>query len=152
MTEQRRIICSYLANNRTHPTPSRVYEDLSRQHPDISRATVYNTLNALQELGAIVEISFGDGHTHYETNTTPHVNLVCLRCHTIVDLPVTPKIDADEDLLWSRIGFQPAAVKMDVFGFCDSCRRRKKAEILDQFRAARNAAPTASRHESGGIS
>ena len=125
---------------------------MSREHPDISRATVYNTLNALQELGAIVGIGFGDGHTHYETNPAPHVNLVCLRCHTIVDLPVTPKIDALDEQVWERIGFQPAAIKMEVFGFCERCRRRKKEEILDQFRAARNAALTTPPDESGGDS
>jgi Fur family transcriptional regulator, peroxide stress response regulator len=133
VTQQRRIICSYLAANHSHPTPSRVFADLSREHPELSRATVYNTLKMLQELGAIVEISFGDGHTHYETNTAPHINLVCLRCHSIIDLPVAPAIDGEDRALWRDTGFQPVAVKMDIFGFCESCRQRKKAEIRDQL-------------------
>ena len=74
ITEQRRLVCEYLAETTTHPTPYQLYEDLSAQHPEISRATVYNTLNVLQELGAIVEIGFGTEHTHYETDTTPHIN------------------------------------------------------------------------------
>ena len=56
ITEQRKLICAYLAATRSHPTPYQVYADLSEAHPEISRATVYNTLNALKELGAIVEI------------------------------------------------------------------------------------------------
>ena len=132
VTEQRRIICSYLASNRSHPTPSVVYGDLSHEHPEISRSTVYNTLNMLQELGAIVEISFGDGHTHYETNPSPHVNLVCLRCHKIVDVPVEPSF-LDNEVTWERDGFTPVTVKLDVYGFCEECRRRKRMEIRDQL-------------------
>ena len=59
---------------------------LSQQYPDMSRATVYNTLNVLKELGAIVEIGFGADHTRYDTDTMPHINLICLRCHEISDL------------------------------------------------------------------
>lgn len=135
VTQQRRIICSYLAINRNHPTPSRVYEDLSRKHPEISRATVYNTLNILQDLGALVEISFGDGHTHYETNTTPHVNLVCLRCHSIVDVPTEPHFIEDEET-WRLGGFRPVAARMDVYGFCKRCQERKRQEIRETLRRA----------------
>jgi len=81
ITEQREAICAYLAQTDKHPTPYQVYTDIHTQHPEISRATIYNTLNALQQLGAIVEINFGANHTHYETDPSPHVNLICLRCH-----------------------------------------------------------------------
>src|SRR3954469_19797318 len=86
ITDQRRVICDYLAETASHPTPYQVFEDLSQQYPDMSRATVYNTLNVLKELGAIVEIGFGADHTHYDTDTAPHINLICLRCHEISDL------------------------------------------------------------------
>ncbi|MFN2201326.1 MAG: Fur family transcriptional regulator [Caldilineaceae bacterium] len=132
VTEQRRVICNYLANTRVHPSPSRVFDDISREHPEISRATIYNTLNVLQDLGAIVEISFGDGHTHYETNMAPHVNLVCLRCHEITDVPVVPDFVAHEER-WLRDGFYPLAVKMDVFGFCEKCSRRRRSEIREEW-------------------
>ena len=85
MTPQREAICTYLAQTDRHPTPYQVYEDLSVTHPEISRATVYNTLNTLQQLGAIVELSFGADHTHYDTNPEPHINLICLRCHRSCD-------------------------------------------------------------------
>ena len=134
ITEQRRIICDYLANCRSHPTASRIYAELATVHPEISRATVYNTLNALQELGALVEISFGDGHTHYETNPAPHVNLVCLRCHKITDVPIAPPLEGPDAELWHQSGFWPVAVKMEVYGFCAECRERKKEEIRDQWR------------------
>lgn len=147
VTEQRRLICEYLARTDSHPTPYQVYADLSAQYPDISRATVYNTLKVLQELGAIVEIGFGADHTHYDTDTTPHVNLICLRCHEIEDYHLEDDA-ANHVLPLGEIqravegfeGFRPVAVRTDVFGFCRKCQERKRAEIREQWLAQRQAA------------
>jgi Fur family peroxide stress response transcriptional regulator len=140
ITEQRRVICEYLAQTDSHPTPYQVYADISVSYPDISRATVYNTLNVLRELGAIVEIAFGDAHTHYETDTRLHVNLVCLRCHKIVDLPVGLASDGIAEQVEREYGFHPIATKTAMMGFCQGCRETKKAEIRQQW-LARHQAP-----------
>lgn len=147
ITEQRRLICDYLAQTDSHPTPYQVYADLSAQYPDISRATVYNTLKVLQELGAIVEIGFGADHTHYDTDTSPHINLICLRCHEIEDFHLAPDASADSALPLGEIqaavsgfgGFRPVAVRTDVFGFCRKCQERKRAEIREQWQTQREA-------------
>lgn len=140
ITEQRRLICDYLATTQSHPTPYQVYEELSAQYPAMSRATVYNTLNALKELGAIVEIGFGADHTRYDTDTAPHINLVCLRCHEISDyVGPLPFGDVQESII-GRSAFEPLVMRVDVFGFCESCRERKKAEIREQWMAQQRAA------------
>ena len=149
ITEQRRVICEYLAQTDSHPTPYQVYADISISHPEISRATVYNTLNVLRELGAIVEIGFGDAHTHYETDTSPHVNLVCLRCHKIVDLPFGLAADGIEEQVQQEYGFHPIATKTAIMGFCQECREAKKAEIRQQWfsRHQAQAAPRRTAYE-----
>jgi Fur family peroxide stress response transcriptional regulator len=139
ITEQRRIICEYLAETRSHPTPYQVYAEISRRHPEISRATVYNTLNVLQQLGAIVEIGSGAGHTRYETDTTPHVNLICLRCHAIIDYAGPLPLDDVQAALGGSGGFQPVAMRVDLFGFCAACRARKQAEIRAQWHQQQQA-------------
>lgn len=135
ITSQRRAICAYLAATDSHPTPYQVYEALSASHPEISRATVYNTLNTLRDLGVIVEMSFGDGQTHYETDPSPHVNLVCLRCHKIEDYPKPLPLDDIESAVQEEFGFQPVTAKAEIFGFCRQCRERKRAEIIAQLNA-----------------
>lgn len=122
VTSQRRAICEYLATTDKHPTPYMVYADLAQQYPDISRATVYNTLNTLQLLGAIAEISFGDDHTHYETDLTPHINLICLRCHQIIDYPAQAVVTELTQPLLAAAGFQPQATKVEVLGLCSACQ------------------------------
>ncbi len=135
VTSQRRIICDYLAETDQHPTPYQVYAGISQVHPEISRATVYNTLNVLAQLGVIVEIAIGSDHTHYETNAEPHINLICLRCHQVVDhhQPGLPD-DLQADIR-SDTGFEPVTARIDMLGFCEECRERKRAEIIAQWNA-----------------
>jgi Fur family peroxide stress response transcriptional regulator len=135
ITPQRQAICAYLANTNSHPTPYQVYEALSTSHPEISRATVYNTLNTLRDLGVIVEMSFGDGQTHYETDPSPHINLVCLRCHKIEDYPGPLPLGDIGRAVREEFGFQAVTAKAEVFGFCRECRQHKQDEIAVQLTA-----------------
>ena len=131
ITEQRQVICEYLAQTDQHPTPYQVYTDIHGRRPEISRATIYNTLNALQQLGAIIEINFGANHTHYETDPSPHVNLICLRCHQVVDYhseaasAVTNTVEFA--ILQQTLGFHPLATKVDVIGLCQACQQAEGA-------------------------
>lgn len=143
ITDQRRLVCEFLAETSTHPTPYQVYEHLSARDPDISRATVYNTLNALRDLGAIVEIGFGADHTHYDTETAPHVNLICLRCHSISDHHPPLPVQGIMESVGDGEGFQAVGVRIDVYGFCRACQTRKRAEIRDLWRARRVGEPAA---------
>lgn len=133
LTPQRQAICEYLAATDKHPTAYQVYADLAGMHPDISRATVYNTLNTLQQLGVIVELSFGADHAHYDTNPEPHINLICLRCHTIVDFAGRVPLEDISRQVLAETGFQTAAAKVDLLGFCPACREQRLAEIRAQY-------------------
>ena len=124
LTEQRLQICEALAATDSHPTPYEVYEDVAARYPEIARATVYNTLNTLQQLGAIVELSFGSDHTHYDTDPTPHVNLICLRCHRIADFPGAAELAALQERLGAAEGFQMLAARADLLGICAACQAR----------------------------
>lgn len=138
ITDQRRLICDYLAATSTHPTPSQVYADLSAQYPEISRATVYNTLNTLQELGVIVELSFGADHTHYDTDPTPHANLICLRCHRIVDYHGDLPLAAMRERIVAETGFDARSARADLLGLCADCQLREALDAASL--AARKAA------------
>ena len=93
------------------------------------------TLNVLQEMGAIVEIAFGSDHTHYDTNPEPHINLICLRCHRIEDCHLSPLPDDLQARLYREAHFQPVAARTDILGFCQDCRKRKRAKIAAQWAA-----------------
>ena len=128
ITEQRTKVCSYLAETDSHPTPYQVYAELRAIDPAISRATVYNTLNTLQQLGGIVEINFGTDHTHYDTDPAPHINLICLRCHAIEDCHCALPVDSALQSNIAHHGFQAVATKIDVLGLCKACQQADEAQ------------------------
>ncbi len=122
LTGPREAICAWLAETDSHPTPYQVYEELARVRPELSRATVYNTLNTLQKLGAIVELSFGADHTHYDTNPQPHVNLICLRCHRIDDVDASGEFADVGARVANAHGFQALVARAEVLGLCTACQ------------------------------
>lgn len=136
ITDQRRAVCDYLARTESHPTPSDVYAQVSSSNPEISRATVYNTLNALRDLGAIVEISVGGDHTHYDTNPEPHVNLVCLRCGQVYDYAGEMPLGALYETVQGQTGFRAVSAQVQMVGFCAECQARKRDEFRRQLQAA----------------
>ncbi|MBX3052669.1 MAG: transcriptional repressor [Caldilineaceae bacterium] len=139
ITDQRRAVCDYLARTESHPTPLEVYAQVRDIHPEISRATVYNTLNALRDLGAIVEISVGGDHTHYDTNPEPHVNLVCLRCRQVYDYAGSVPLATLYATVRQQTGFQAVSAQVQMVGFCAECQARKRDEIRRQLQATSTA-------------
>lgn len=127
ITPQRRLICQYLATTQSHPTAAGLYQSLSASHPELSLATVYNTLKVLSELGALVQLNLGDEHTHYETNLAPHVNLICRRCRQVIDVESAQPVDAVLAALPSNIGFQAATVHVQVSGLCAACQKASES-------------------------
>ncbi|MCO6450149.1 MAG: transcriptional repressor [Caldilineales bacterium] len=125
LTPQRQAICDYLANTRSHPSPADVYEFVRTQYPSISLATVYNTLAVLRDLGEIVEVGPGDtAGVRYETDLTPHANLVCQSCGRIVDVPLTtPHLVSDAQA--GAFDFELINVRVTGFGLCGVCRRER---------------------------
>lgn len=142
ITAQRRAVCDFLARTPTHPTPSDVYVAVRAAAPEISRATVYNTLNALRDLGAIVEISAGGDHTHYDTNPEPHVNLVCLRCGQVYDYAGDMPLTELYETVHGQTGFQAVSAQVQMVGFCAECQARKRDEIRSRLQASASHAST----------
>ena len=57
LTVQRRVVAEVLAGEHVHLTAEAVYSRAQRLLPEISLATVYNTLNELVDMGEVLEIS-----------------------------------------------------------------------------------------------
>lgn len=126
LTPQRWAVCRYLSETETHPTAATVYEALKPEMPSLSLMTVYNTLNALAELGAIRAIGqAGDDTVHYDTHTAPHVNLVCVACHKIVDVP-SDKITPLTREIEGKSGFNLTGSRLVFEGLCPDCQQKQE--------------------------
>ena len=85
VTPQRRVIAEVLSGEHVHLTAEAVHAAAQQRLPEISLATVYNTLNELVAMGELLEVSAGSGPKRYDPNVTiAHQHLVCTSCGTPV--------------------------------------------------------------------
>lgn len=86
-TPQRAVIAEFLFSTDTHPTAEEVLSAVEGKLPvALSRATVYNTLNALVEAGVIKEVFTEPGRTRYDAKTHDHHHFVDVKSGRIIDV------------------------------------------------------------------
>ena len=130
LTPQRLAICRFLANTDKHPTAQDVYRALKPEYPSLSLATVYNTLEALASLGAIHVLgNAGDDTTHYDANINPHINVICVHCHRIIDVP-SPIVANLEEEASVQSGFRILGARVIYYGICPDCQNSNTSKNL----------------------
>lgn len=85
---QRLKILEYLNQNHCHPTVDRIFTDLQKTIPTLSKTTVYNTLKKLIEEGLVRVITIEDNETRYDINTEDHGHFKCENCGIIFDFNI----------------------------------------------------------------
>ncbi|MGW7465230.1 Fur family transcriptional regulator [Streptomyces xantholiticus] len=121
VTSQRRVVAEVLDGDHVHLTADEVHARAVQRLPEISRATVYNTLGELVSLGEVLEVSTDGRAKRYDPNAHhPHQHLVCSRCGTVRDVHPTgsPLADLPAD---ERFGFTVSEVEITYRGLCPSC-------------------------------
>ncbi|MBT3338614.1 MAG: transcriptional repressor [Anaerolineae bacterium] len=122
MTPQRASICKVLAESDEHPTAAMIYDELRPQFDSLSLATVYNTLDALVKVGVVNSLGkAGDGSVHYDADTEPHVNLACISCNKIVDIPSEHVHHLDEEIS-ATSGYKLLGARVLYYGLCPECQ------------------------------
>ncbi len=124
ITPQRIAIFELLRTRKDHPTAEEIYKDVKIKYPSISMSTIYQVLDLLQELGWVNKIKSKKRDARYETNTTPHVNLICPECDNIEDYH-----SKTIDDFWSQIEkefeFKLLNKRIDVYRTCKKCKNKK---------------------------
>ncbi|WP_436786647.1 Fur family transcriptional regulator [Yinghuangia sp. YIM S10712] len=121
LTAQRRVVAEVLGGEHVHLTADEVHARAGRLLPEISRATVYNTLGELVDLGEVVEVTSDGRAKRYDPNArTAHHHLVCTRCHTIRDVPTDTAATALSPE--ASFGFSVSAIEITYRGLCPDCR------------------------------
>ena len=121
MTPQRLAIAEIVVNSADHPTVKDIYDRVREYFPYITLATVYSTLSVLEEDGIVRELPF-QRQSRYDANLSPHVNLVCIGCGTVVDAAVGQEAVAELGrLLEQESKFEVASQRVDFYGWCTWC-------------------------------
>lgn len=92
LTPQRRAVLRFLDGNLDHPSAAQIFDAVTAalpltDRPVSSRATVYNTLALLEQVGAVRVVRGTDGEMRYDPNTTHHHHRCCEVCGRLEDVP-----------------------------------------------------------------
>lgn len=121
MTAQRRVVAEVLDGEHIHLTADEVLARATERLPEISRATVYNTLGELVALGEVIEVSGVGRAKRYDPNAhREHQHLVCGGCGTVRDVhPAGDPLDGLPEA--ERFGFTVTEVEVTYRGLCPEC-------------------------------
>lgn len=85
---QRMKILEYLTIKKNHPTVDRIFNDLVKEIPTLSKATVYNTLDLLKKANLARVVTIEDNETRFDAKVASHGHFKCESCGSIFDFEI----------------------------------------------------------------
>jgi Fur family peroxide stress response transcriptional regulator len=121
-TPQRIALLHLLEGNKTHPSAEEVYEQVKKNYPFISRATVYNNLEIFARKGIIKEITIDDKRRRFDPDTKPHHHFFCEKCEKVFDIPFEEiPLEIPEEIK----EFGILSYSLELCGVCANCKRKE---------------------------
>jgi len=137
ITSQRIEVIRQFVGNRNHPTVEDIFKAVKAENPDVSRATIYNTINMLIDLGELRVLTPPMESRHYDPDTAPHDHAVCISCGRVFDTAITHKTKRSKKNL--GIPFNVIWKETMYHGLCDECAEKTgmvegKKNVVDKKR------------------
>ena len=119
-TIQRLAILECMQKTKLHPTADQVLSTVREKFPSISRATVYNTLDALTRARIVLRLNVDPTVARYDADLAPHAHFRCRVCGKIYDIKLGNgrPVDVNAD------GHLVESVYTYAHGVCASCRKK----------------------------
>jgi Fur family ferric uptake transcriptional regulator len=124
-TKQREVVLKTLYEKNDHFTPEDLYIYLKGNYPElnIGIATVYRTLNLLEESHMATSISFGVAGKKFELANKPHHDhMICKRCGLIIEFQ-NDKIEQLQLDIAKAHRFHITSHLMQLRGLCEECSK-----------------------------
>ena len=103
-----------------HATADEVYNAIVKEHPTVSRATVYRNLNRLSETGKIRKIEIPGGPDRYDHQPHEHYHVKCAKCGRVFDVDMDYIANLEEKIK-DKHGFQFTGHHIIFTGICPKC-------------------------------
>ncbi|MEL6603747.1 MAG: Fur family transcriptional regulator [Cyanobacteria bacterium J06614_10] len=120
VTPQRFAVYANLLGREDHPTAEQILNDLNKDAPTSSQATLYSSLQALRNVGLIRDILLEEGVCRYDANVGLHHHFRCRSCGAIEDVAWEELQPISTDSL--RPGLKVDSYEVTVHGLCDRCQ------------------------------
>ncbi len=125
LTPQREVTLRVLLENESdHLSAEDVFMKVKDKYPEIGLATVYRTLELLNELKILDKINFGDGVSRYDLRKEGaehfHHHLVCINCGSVEEIEEDLLGDV-EKIVESDFQFKITDHRLTFHGICRTC-------------------------------
>jgi len=120
VTLPRLIVHRRVRRATSHLTPEAVHSELVGELPSLSPATIYSTLELLDELGLVRRVSTPRGGTVYDPRVDDHHHLICRSCGRVQDFEAPVRMVAAEEHA-RELGFRPEHGELQLTGLCRTC-------------------------------
>lgn len=128
-TPQRQAILEDILASDDHRECDDIFFSLREQNIAVSRATIYRTLDVLENTGFVRKMDVGDGRSRYENKMSSdhHDHMICLVCGRIIEF-VDTEIEGRQVELAKKHHFKLERHVHQLFGTCKDCQTVKKKD------------------------
>lgn len=126
-TIQRSLVLEAVNAMHCHATADEVYAYIAKEHPSISRGTVYRNLNRLAESGDIRKLEIPGEADRYDHICGKHYHLKCVVCRSIFDVDMEYINDLESGVK-NRQGFDLLGYDLYFKGVCPQCKNAISVE------------------------
>ena len=126
ITKQRlRVLEAIASCPEEHLTAEEIFALVKAEFPDIGLATVYRTIQRLNELHLIDKVNFDDGFARYEMGNTAeqkhhHHHLICMKCGMVISFQ-EDLLEELEEKIAGTAGFYVVNHEVKLYGYCKKC-------------------------------
>lgn len=129
-TIQRTLVYEAVNRLQCHATADEIYESIAKEHPNISRATVYRNLNLLAEEGKIRRLEIPGGADHFDHRCHDHLHVRCEKCGRVFDVD-GEYITGLEKAIQNDHGFKFTGYDILFRGICPDCQKASRQHDAD---------------------
>lgn len=115
LTGQRRLIIQVLTGAEDHPSVEVVYERAKALDASVSMATVYRTLNLLDEMDLVQKHEFRQSFARFEVNAAHHHHLVDLETGAVIEFQ-NEKLEALKEEIARELGYELVDHTLELYG------------------------------------
>lgn len=115
MTGQRRLILQVLTGAEDHPSVESVFDRAKALDPSVSMATVYRTLNLLDELELVQRHEFKQNFARFEVNAAHHHHLVDLETGKVIEFQ-NEKLEKLKEEIARELGYELVDHTLELYG------------------------------------
>jgi Fe2+ or Zn2+ uptake regulation protein len=106
-----------------HRDAEEIYLSLRNKGENVSRATLYRTIDVLVKNRLVRKLELGDGRARYENkiNSAHHDHLICIQCGKIEEF-MDDEIEARQNDIVKDFGFKMIRHIHQLFVICNDCQ------------------------------